>query len=98
VPISESVEPSFTKFRSDRELPICKKSSTAMDEPNRDAPRREIDELRRWKPRKLRVLPRCRKSRTESENTEPKFEITCNDSDDPKHAKLRKLNELPNMR
>jgi hypothetical protein len=60
MPIRDTELLSRAKFLNDKQLPICKKSITAIDDPKRDSPITDKALLRHPKFRSASELPRCR--------------------------------------
>jgi hypothetical protein len=65
------------------EDPMCKKSNTATDEPNRDMLRSDMED------------PKFEKSKTDSENTDPTRARPKSATVEPSREKLRRDKEAP---
>ena len=64
-PRTDTDEPKRVKLRNDKELPICRKSSTEMEDPVLAIPRHERPELILAKLLNDRELPKRKKSKTD---------------------------------
>jgi hypothetical protein len=57
IPKTEIADPTRTKLRKDKELPMWMKSTTESEDPNRLAPKTEMDDAKRLKERNDMELP-----------------------------------------